>query len=158
MAGVSAARGRWLDREVVRSLPATSADAEQHAVGVDLEYGRGPWLFRGEWIRTEHELPLAAPRGTVLDLVSHAGFAELRWRPHPRWQLAGRAGFLRFSDVAGDRFPDGPWDAPVERVEAAVNYRVTRRLDVRAGWQHNWRDGGRVRARGIPMAAVLFWF
>jgi hypothetical protein len=157
--GVSGARGRWLDRDVVRLLPDVSGRrGTQTIVGVDAEYGAGPWLLRGEWLRAGHDLPLASPVGAGLALATHSGFAEVRWRPHARWQLAGRVGYLHFDRLTGDVLADGPWDAPVERVEGALNYRVTRHLDLRAGWQQNWRDGGRVGQRGFPVVAVLYWF
>jgi len=46
----------------------------------------------------------------------------------------------------------------VTRVEAVVGFRVTRPIEIRAGWQHNWRDGGRVHERGYPALQVLYWF
>jgi len=157
--GLSGARGRWLGRDVLRLLPDESGrDGTQTVAGVDAEYGYGRWLVRAEWLRAGYALPLAAPAGAGLDLSAHSGYAEARWRPHPRWQVAARAEYLRFSHVAGQAFADGPWDAPVERLEAAVNYRVNRHLDVRAGWQQNWRDGGRIHRRGFPVVAVLYWF
>jgi hypothetical protein len=51
-----------------------------------------------------------------------------------------------------------PWDAPVSRLEGVLGYRATRRLEIRAGWQQNWRDGGRIRRWGTPIAGLFFWF
>jgi hypothetical protein len=46
----------------------------------------------------------------------------------------------------------------VNRVEAVLGFRAHRHLELRGGWQQNWRDGGRVRERGLPVFAVLGWF
>ena len=43
--------------------------------------------------------------------------------------------------------PPTTWDAPVDRAEAAIGFRVTRKLEVRGGYQYDWRSGGRVRER-----------
>jgi hypothetical protein len=159
VAGVSFARGRWLAHDVLRRLPDVPGfRGTQTIVGADAEYGRGAWLLRGEWLHAHYTLPLSSPAGAGLALSAHSGFAEVRWRPLPRWQFAGRADYLRFGAVAGLSVADGPWDAAVDRLEGVVNYRVTRHLDVRAGWQHNWRDGGRIRQRGFPIAGALYWF
>ncbi|MGH9203456.1 MAG: hypothetical protein ACRD2A_19715, partial [Vicinamibacterales bacterium] len=64
-AGVSAARGGWLDRTVDRALPAglSTHDARQQAIAVDAEYSAGPVLVRSEVIRSTWTIPsVAAPR------------------------------------------------------------------------------------------------
>jgi hypothetical protein len=74
--------------------------------------------------------------------------------------MAGRIDRLDFSTVQSTSAGAGgtSWDAPVTRLEGALGYRATRALEVRAGWQHNWRDGGRIQSRGIPVLAVLYGF
>jgi len=37
-------------------------------------------------------------------------------------------------------------------------FRAARNFEVRAGLQHNHRDGGRVRQRNYPALQVLYWF
>ena len=66
-----------------------------------------------------------SPRASTL------GFARA-WPREPAADSVGRAG------RAGRRRARIPGDA---------------QLEVRVGWQHNWRDGGRVRERGYPGAA-----
>ncbi|MEZ5315840.1 MAG: hypothetical protein R2752_00405 [Vicinamibacterales bacterium] len=158
--GVSASTGAWIDDDVLALLPpGVDASHDERVVGLDAEYGVGRWLMRAEWTRAAFDLPLAGGTGPALSLVSHAVFGEARYRWHPRWQAAVRAETLNFSRVV--RPVDGArvtWDAPVRRVEVSVGYRATRRLELRAGWQHDWRDGGRVRERGYPVASLLYWF
>ena len=147
--GVSAAIGPWIDR--ARS-GVDDSGASQTLVGMDAEFARGHWVVRGEWWRSAFEVPTIART-----LVAQSGFVEGRYRWHPRWQVATRVDRMAFAPLIG-RSATLPWDASVWRVEVAVGYRVTRRLDLRAAWQQNWRDGGRVRARGFPIAQASFWF
>lgn len=159
--GVSAARGQWIEDEVLALTPNGRHSAStQSTVATDVELGHGPWLLRGEWLRTRFELPLVATAPDGIGLSAWSGFIEARYRPHPRWQMAGRIDRLDFSSVHSPSAGDGgmPWDAPVTRLEGTLGYRATRALEVRAGWQHNWRDGGRIDARGVPVLAVLYWF
>jgi hypothetical protein len=137
-----------------RSQPST-----QSVVGADVEFGSGPWLIRGEWVRTVFELPVAAD-GSTARLTARSVFAESRYRLHPRWQVAARVDRLSFGTILGTSIASvpTPWDAPVTRLEGVLGFRATRALEVRAGWQQNWRDGGRVRRLGLPAVSVLYWF
>jgi hypothetical protein len=158
--GVSGARGRWLDDSVLDLTPlGRSQPATQSVLGADAEFGSGPWLVRGEWMRTVFELPVAAAAVTAR-LTARAAFAESRYRLHPRWQVAARVDRLDFGTILGTSITSvpTPWDAPVTRVEGVLGFRATRALEVRAGWQQNWRDGGRVRRLGLPAVSVLYWF
>jgi hypothetical protein len=157
--GVSAARGRWIDEDVLPLVPDDRrARSAQTTVGVDAEVGGGPWLLRGEWLRTSYELPWGTDSTEPGDVSAWSAFVEVRRRLHPRWQVALRLDRLEFSSVVGSTGGPTPWDAPIDRAEAAVAFRATRRLELRAGWQHNWREAGRVRERGFPAAQALFWF
>lgn len=147
--GVSAASGPWIDRA---RAGVDDAGASQTLVGVDAEFARGHWVVRGEWWRSAFEVPTIART-----LVARSGFVEGRYRWHPRWQVAARLDRMAFAPLTG-RNATLPWDASVWRVEVAAGYRVTRRFDLRAAWQQNWRDGGRVRTRGFPIAQASFWF
>jgi hypothetical protein len=31
-------------------------------------------------------------------------------------------------------------------------------MEIKAAWQHNWRDGGRVRERGFAAIQLLYWY
>jgi hypothetical protein len=105
-------------------------------------------------------LPLAPASPSFARLPAVSGFVELRHRFHPRWQAALRVERLTFGTIQGTLDGGLPtaWDAPVDRAESAITFRASRRVEVRAGWQHNWRDRGRVVERGFPAAQVLFWF
>lgn len=159
--GVSAARGRWIDRGALNSVPAASREeSRQSVLGADVEFGLGPWLVRGEWLRSAFQIPVLADPHVSSPLVASTGFVEGRYRWHPRWQTAVRVEHLAFSEIRGTLLGGGlvPWDAPVSRIEAIVGFRATRSLELRAGWQENRRSGRRVLTRGYPALQVLYWF
>ena len=157
--GLSGARGQWLESTVLDQLPANLRGAStQTLVGSDLEFGLRRWLIRAEWLRTVFQLPLLAEPVPETSVSAWSGFVEARYRLHPRWQIAARFDTLRFSSVTGSDGVPTSWDAPVERVEAVLGFRASRHIEVRGGWQHNWRDGGRVLERGYPAVQLLYWF
>lgn len=158
--GVSAARAPWINRDVMALLPPSFRGAPaQTIVGTDLEFGRQRLLVRAEWLRSVFHLPLIAKPSPEAALSAWSGFVEARYRLHPRWQVAARVERLAFSRVTGTgTLGPIPWDAPVDRVEGVIGFRVTPRLDLRGGWQHNWRSAGRVHERGFPAVQVLYWF
>jgi len=124
-------------------------------VGVDAEAGRGHWLLRTEWFYSAFTLPIAT--ATALRLGTNVGYVEGRYRLSPRWQFGARADRLRFAGVEGARGRT-PWDADVDRVEGALAFRATTTSEIKVAWQHNWRDGGRVHARGFPAIQFLYWY
>jgi hypothetical protein len=155
--GVSGARGQWLTNTVLDlTADGRSTPSSQSVVGTDVEFGHGPWLVRGEWLRSVFETPVVRAPDRNARLRAWSSFVEARYRPVPRWQVGVRLDRLAFGPLPNAA--STTWDADVNRVEAVVGFRATRRIELRGGWQHNWRAGGRVRERGLPIAAVLAWF
>jgi hypothetical protein len=156
--GLSGARGQWLSNSVLDLTPQGRATpSSQSLVGADAEFGYGPWLLRGEWMRAVFETPIVlSPDHPDASLTAWSGFVEARYRPFPRWQVGARVERLAFGRLPGSSA--ATWDADVDRIEAVAGFRVSRRIEVRGGWQHNWRDGGRIRDRGLPVLAILGWF
>jgi hypothetical protein len=153
--GASGGTGNWIDRA---ALDPSSFDgrASERVVGVDAEAGHGRWLLRTEWFHAAFTLPIGA---APVDLGARVGFIEGRYRFSPRWQFGARAERLRFARVEGSALRGAtPWDADVDRVEGALSYRPTTSTEIKAAWQHNWRDGGRVRERGFAAIQFLFWY
>jgi hypothetical protein len=159
--GVSGARGPWIQSSTLSLLPASlRAPDTQTLLGMDVEFGWGRWLVHGEELRSVFDMPIVDATNPEVRLAAWSGYLEARYRLHPRWQVAGRVEQLDFSTIQGtlNGGRATTWDAPVERLSADVGYRVERQLEIRAGWQMNWRDGGRVRKRGYPVLQLLFWF
>ena len=134
------------------------AIARRRVVGVDVEVRpRAAGSCAREWLRT--------PRSSCRSLTdARRPIAVSTARPVSSKRAIGciragrsaarveRLGVRPRHRHARRRLPTS-WDAPVDRVEGVLGFRATRHLEVRAGWQHNWRDGGRVRERGYPTAA-----
>jgi hypothetical protein len=158
--GVSGAHAQWIAGSVLAALPANGrSPSDQTLVGSDVEFARGPWIVRGEWLRATFGVPTlasAVPSG----LRASSSFVEARCRVRPRWQAALRLDQLGFSDVRDTLAGAQPiaWDAPVQRVEGTIGFRARPDLEIRAGWQQNWRSGGRVTRNGVPALQVLWWF
>jgi hypothetical protein len=160
--GVSGARGPWIHRDVMAAVPGAQRGRDrQTLVGADAEYGLGRLLVRGEWIRSAFQMPAVAAPFIDSPLIASSGFVEARYRWLPRWQSAVRIERLGFGQIQGQSVAGGArtaWDAPVKRLEMIVGYRAGRNLELRGGWQHDWRRGGRVTTRGIPVMQVLYWY
>jgi hypothetical protein len=159
--GVSGARGEWIDQTALDLRPvATGVTATQTVAGADVSFERGHWIARGEFFHVTFGLPIADAPSFTTPLSANVGFVEARYRFLSRWQIAARADALTFSTVQGTLF-DGvatPWDAPVKRLEVTAGFRIARTIELRGGYQYNWRDGGRVRHRGFPTVQLLYWF
>lgn len=146
--GASAGGGRWLDEHIG---PANGRRS-QLALGADVEFARGHWLARAEVWRVSFRVPTLVPALNAL-----SAFGEVRYRWRPRWTIAARLDRLHFDQW---RTPDRqqPWEAAVWRTDVMMGWRARRGLELRAGWQQNWRDGGRVRRRGVPVFQGVLWF
>ncbi len=157
--GVSAATGEFLSRQAQAALPdpARAATRRQDALGLDLEWSAGYWILRAEAVWSRWNLP-AIDATRIEDPLDALGFyAEARYKLLPGLHLAGRAERLAFSELAtvAGRWT---WDAPVTRVEAGAGWTPRRHVLLKASWQHNWRDGGRVRESDLVAGQVLLWF
>jgi predicted porin len=157
--GASAARGAFISRSVQTALAAGRdvRDGVQEALGVDAEYSAGHFLARSEVIWSQWTLPIALASDRNTALTATAYLAEARYRLLPGMHVAGRIerlGFSRLRTAAAML----PWDAPVRRFELGVGYSVIRNIMVKASWQRNFRDGGRVRDEGLGALQVVYWF
>ena len=158
--GVSGAKGQWIDRAVLSQLAEPlRGHSTQWLAGVDAEFKWLRWIIRGEALRSVFEIPVAFAAAPEVNLPAWSGFLEARYRLSPRWQFAARVEQLDFGEIQGTAGgAPTPWDAPVKRVEAVAGYRVLRNLELRAGWQQNWRPFGRVHDKGFPALQALYWF
>jgi len=117
--GVSAYRGPYLDRAnpFFRpnewrpvALPAT-------AYGMDVSWARGHTSVNAEWQRfifTYHVIPT---------FYEQTSYGEIKQVIHPRWYIAGRAGYMRTNYTQ------------TEAYEAAVGFRPSANQLLKAGYQ-----------------------
>lgn len=143
--GVSAARGAYL----ARAAGAARGHDHQRALGLDLEYSRGHVLLRAEALHSAWDVPTvrASP------LHAWAVSVEARLRLAPALDAAARVERLGF-DVIEGATSRATWDAPVRRVESSLGFTLRRGVQLKAGYQHNWRDGGYVRSEGFALVQL----
>jgi len=118
--GASSYRGPYLDRKWIYYFPgeAKPKDLPGTAVGVEAQWGRGPWNAFGEWQRFVFAYQL------IPYFIQETSYAELRRTLNPRWYVAGRVGYLRSSAT------------PTVRVyETAVGFRPNRRQLIKLGYE-----------------------
>lgn len=158
--GASVARGPYLSRrldEVLRPLGTTAARADQRAAGADLEVSRGRWLLRAEAMRSTWDVPSGDAPRLPPSLGAWSILTEARVRLAPGVDVAGRVERLDFSDIVASAGPLS-WDAPVERAEFALAWSPQRRLTLKAGWQINTREAGRIRSKHVGALQCIAWF
>jgi hypothetical protein len=152
--GGSAARGAYVADAAVAAatLLAGSSRSQQQAVGMDIEYSRDHWMLRSEIIWNQWQVPtLAQP----LDATS--AFLEGRYKVSPAIFVASRIDRLGFAQLASASLGTRSWDAPITRIESGIGYYIRRNLIAKGTYQHNWRDGGQIRSRGLFAAQLHFW-
>jgi hypothetical protein len=123
----------------------------QAAYGIDAEYARNYWLVRGEVIWNRWQVPTLAP-----NLEAMSAFVEGRYKILPGLFAAGRVDHLAFSQLSSPT-STRTWDAPVTRLETGIGYYLRRNLVAKGAYQHNWRDGGLVRSRGLFAVQLHYW-
>jgi hypothetical protein len=156
--GASAARGEYLDERLATAVPGGRVDdGVQRAWSADVEYSAGRALARAEVIRSRWTLPVALTGKGPEPLDATAVLVEARYRLWPGVQVAGRAEHLSFGTLAT---ASGPvrWEAPVTRLEAGGSYTLIRNIVVKASWQRNTREGGRIRRLSLGALQVVYWF
>jgi hypothetical protein len=152
--GSSAARGAYVATAALAAAArvAGSSRSRQQALGLDVEYSRDHWLLRSEIIWNQWQVPtLAQP------LEATSAFLEGRYKVSPGIFVAGRIDRLGFAQLASASLGTRAWDAPITRLESGVGYYLRRNLMLKGTYQHNWRDGGLIRSRGLFAAQLHFW-
>jgi hypothetical protein len=156
--GASVSRGAFLSRNLSSVLDEWSdvENAVQNAIGVDAEYSAGRFLGRSEMIWAQWTLPMPGVRREV-ELEAMSLLAEARYRIFPGFHVAGRAerlGFNRIQTTSGRI----DWDAAVRRFEVGASYAIIRNVIVKASWQRNLRDGGRILREDLGAVQAVYWF
>lgn len=156
--GISASRGAWVNRSLEAELAGARGEvSEQVGLGADVEYSSGPFLVRGEAIRSTWHMPSFAALEPDKPLAAISSLIEGRYKIAPGLYVAMRGDRLDFSKIRG-RNGMTEWDAQTWRFETGVGYSVTRNITAKGVWQKNGRDGGRVRKDAFFAGQVLYWF
>lgn len=166
IAGASFARGAFLRDDAVRAATgASGGDAMQTAWGGDVEYSRDHLVVRTELIAAAWDLPACTacdPARRTPRIVSPLRATSLslegKYTLTPGLYAAARVGHLGFSDIKGTTVT-APWDAAVTRLEVGAGLAIQRNLLIKAAYQRNTRDGGRLLTRANQVATqVVYWF
>jgi hypothetical protein len=157
-AGVSAASAEFVSRAAASALPpAARGHFLQRAAGLDLEWSSGYWILRGEAVYCRWALPAVLATRIERPLEALGAYAEARYKVRPGLYAAARVEHLGFGEIDSSLGRE-TWDAPVTRVEAGAGYAPLRHVLLKVSWQHNRRDGGRVRSNDLVAAQALLWF
>lgn len=136
--GVSYDRGGYLiDHPGGAAIPAGHeiADYLQELWGFEAAFARGPVELRGEVILDRWEVPNVAEDPRDLSY-----YAEGKVKLSPGLFVAGRYSGIRFNRIGDGAGPDVRWDYPVDRVQLAAGYRLSRTTEVRAEYMLNATD------------------
>jgi hypothetical protein len=157
--GVSGARGHFLSREVQDVLPdpACARHLRQEASASTSEWAAVHWILRAEAVWSQWNLPAIDATRIEDPLDALGAYAEARYKLRPGLYVAVRAERLAFSEIVSAAGLQ-TWDAPVTRVEAGAGWVPRRHLLLKASWQHNWRDGGRVWENDLVAGQVVLWY
>jgi hypothetical protein len=157
--GGSGARGAFVSQMAVRAaLGETSMESfTQTAWGADVEYSRDYYLLRFETVVSDWTLPLSSAPSRKLPLRAIATWGEGRYKIRPGLYVAARLDHLGFSEVT-TLLTSETWDAPVTRATLGGGYSIQRNLILKAEFQVNARDGGRVHHEHLGAAQLVFWF
>ena len=157
--GGSFARGAYLSNSLENALPEgrSVTDAVQQAIGLDAEYSQGRFLGRSEVIWSHWSLPLTPLSSEDTILGTTSVLAEARYRIFPGVHVAARGEQLGFAHIATSTGPQR-WEAAVRRFELGAGYSPLRNVIIKASWQRNLRDGGRIRRDTIGALQLVYWF
>jgi hypothetical protein len=157
--GGSAARGPFVSQAAAHAAlnDGGAHHFTQNAWGIDAEYSRDYYVLRFESVVSNWTLPLIAGPAMRLPLQAVATSVEGRYKIRPGLYAAARLDHLGFSEIRGS-LTHNTWEAPVTRVEMGGGYSIQRNLLVKATYQYNTRNGGRVEQLHLGAAQIVFWF
>ena len=123
-AGVSGARGPYLDAEVNEDLPAghTVEEYMQRVAAADLELSHSHGVLYSEYVYNRFDSPF------VGHLDSRAWYVEGKWTVLPGWYVAARFDRMVFSDVALAGGGVAGWDANIWKREIGIGFKPSPRL------------------------------
>ena len=161
--GGSLAHGAFVGDDAARdALGAVSHPDDsrysQSAWGGDVEYSRDHYVLRYEVIGSGWRLPRVKTPLLPKTLGALSNSFEGRYKLRPGLYAAARWDWLGFSEVVGTT-ETVPWDAPVKRLEIGVGYSLQRNLLLKVSYQHDRREGGKLKpVENFGATQLAFWF
>jgi hypothetical protein len=158
VAGVSAASGEFVSDAARSAVPGGAAGPyRQQVYGLDLEWSLGRVILRGEAVFSRWRVPAVDATRIEEPLDAVGAFAEARYKLAPGLFVASRVERLAMAEL-GSSLGYLTWDANVTRLELGMGYSPLRHVLLKAAWQHNQRDGGRVHQNDLLTGQVLLWY
>lgn len=138
--GLSASTGAYLPRGAKVPVGHRVEEYDQVIYGLDLEYGVGPVIVRGEAARNRWELPedRTPERWLPAHVDNTCWFVESRVDVRPWLFLGGRYDGLTFDKITSPTGESDKWDADLHRLELGATWRPERNWSVRYAYQW-WR-------------------
>lgn len=136
--GVSFNYGPYSLGEIKETLPDgyDINDYNQILWGINAVYTRGRLAVRAEWFHDTWEVP------NVIDPpVDISYYLEISYKFLPGFYAALRYNGMHFNKIAYTNGETSKWDYDVQRLQAAVGYRFSPRLEVRAEYMWNRSTG-----------------
>jgi hypothetical protein len=153
-AGVSGARGPYLNRILEDELPAGRKvdDYNQVFAGGDLELSYDRAIVYGEYVWNRYEQPF------VGNLDLRGWYTEGKITVLPGWYVAGRYSRILFDDLRLSSGGLAAWDAPLWRREIGVGFKPSKMLLAKLVHQetHTETAPRRVEAFMAAQLAVVF--
>ena len=147
------ARGPYVSDEALATLRCSPpmCDRSQPALGLDVELSRDHWLVRGEAIWNQWQMPTLAH---VSMRPAFSSKAATKCRQGFSWRVASTGStsarcLLRSTVRRGMRPSRGSRQVPATTSTAIFLAKLT--------YQHNWRDGGLIRSKGLVALQFHFW-
>jgi hypothetical protein len=149
--GASWSRGPYLQKGAAGTLPegAHVDDFDQTTAAVDLTYERHRLQL---WAELAHAT-FGVPRVGKVDVTG--AFLEARYKPAPRYWLAGRLNGTWFGGTPG---LERSWDRNLSRLDLAVGYRHSAHIQAKVEYSIGNQAGRDTNGNRLLAAQLIVWF
>jgi hypothetical protein len=149
--GASFSHGPYLREDAEPTLPADADvdDFDQTTAGLDLSYERRRLQIWAELVQSRFEVP------RVGEVETLGGFIEIRYKPAPRWWIAGRGNLAWFDDIPT---LDTSWDRDLRRADLALGYRHSAHVQAKLEYSVGDQAGGNTNGNHLVAAQLVVWF
>jgi len=129
-------------------FPLAGTTYDQEMWSLNASFARGPAMLRGEFIHDAWDVPNVEQRAVELGYT-----LEAQLDVAAGWSVAARFGRIDFRRIEA---ADVDWDWDVNRLEAALGYRIVRNAGIMATFGRTW-NASPVDPAGNQTALRLWW-